>query len=160
LNIVLYGIYTYSRSNSFRLSSEILKPLINRSPITIFKALKKLMLKLRTRGVELKGKNNSIRIKHLDRKPRHRAFKKRGRGSWKYDKPAIFILVSREGSEDYVPSSNVEAEKAIKIIDRRIPKNSIIYTDNFKSYLILNELGYKHEYVNHSKGEWLEVNAI
>jgi hypothetical protein len=76
LNIVLYGIYTYSRSNSFRLSSEILKPLINRSPITIFKALKKLMLKLRTRGVELKGKNNSIRIKHLDRKPRHRAFKK------------------------------------------------------------------------------------
>jgi len=145
--------------------------LLDRSPITIFKALKKLMLKLRTRGVELKGaievdelyinaglkgKNNSIRIKHLDRKPRHRAFRKRGRGSWEYDKPAIFILVSREGGEDYVPSSNVEAETAIKIIDRHILKNSIIYTDNFKSYLGLNELGYKHEYVNHSEKEWVK----
>jgi len=28
MEIVLYGIYTYSRSNSFRLSSEILKPLM------------------------------------------------------------------------------------------------------------------------------------
>jgi len=48
------------------------------------------------------------------------------KSSWSYDKPAIFILVSREGSEDYVSSSNVKAEKAIKIIDRHIPKNSII----------------------------------
>jgi transposase-like protein len=35
IEIVLYGIYTYSRSNSFRLASEILKPLINRSHETI-----------------------------------------------------------------------------------------------------------------------------
>ena len=35
IEIVLYGIYTYSRSNSLRLSSEILKPLINRSHETI-----------------------------------------------------------------------------------------------------------------------------
>jgi transposase-like protein len=129
------------------------------------------MLKLKARNVELKGaievdelyinaglkgRNNSIRIKHLDRKPRHRAFRKRGRGLWSYDKPAIFILVSREGSEDYVPSSNVEAETAIKIINRRILKNSIIYMDDFKSYLVLNELGYKHEYVNYSEREWVK----
>ena len=31
IEIVLYGIYTYLRSNSFRKASEILKPLINRS---------------------------------------------------------------------------------------------------------------------------------
>jgi len=37
IEIVLYGIYTYSRSNSLRLSSEILKPLINRSHETIRK---------------------------------------------------------------------------------------------------------------------------
>jgi hypothetical protein len=35
IELVIYGIYTYSRSNSFRLSSEILKPLINRSHETI-----------------------------------------------------------------------------------------------------------------------------
>jgi len=73
----------------------------------------------------LKGRNNSIRIKHL------------GRG----------------GGEDYVPSSKVEAEAAIKIVSRRIRKDSTIYTDNFKSYIGLSGLGYMHEYVNHSEGE-------
>jgi hypothetical protein len=31
IELVIYGIYTYSRSNSFRKVSEILKTLINRS---------------------------------------------------------------------------------------------------------------------------------
>jgi len=65
-----------------------------------------------------------------------------------------FSLVE-EGGEDYVPSSNVEAEAAIKIIDRRIQEDSTIYTDNFKSYLGLSRLGYMHEYINHSEGEWV-----
>jgi len=35
IELVIYGIYTYSRSNSLRLASEILKPLIDRSHETI-----------------------------------------------------------------------------------------------------------------------------
>jgi len=34
------------------------------------------------------------------------------------DKPPIFILVERGGREDYVPSSDVEAETALKVIGR------------------------------------------
>jgi len=59
----------------------------------------------------LKGGDNSIRVKHLGREPRHRAFRRRGGGSWIYDKPAVFILVGGEGGGDYAPSSNVEAEQ-------------------------------------------------
>ena len=103
----------------------------------------------------MKGRNNSIRIKHLGREPRRRAFRRCGGGSWIYDKPAVFILVGRGEGEDYAPSSSVEAEEAIKIVCRRILKDSIIYTDSFKSYLGLSGLGYMHEYVNHSEGEWV-----
>jgi len=130
--------------------------LLDRSPMTVFRALRKLMLRLKDGRVEfrgavevdelyvngLKGRNNSIRIKHLGREPRRRAFRRRGRGSWIYDKPAVFILVGRGGGEDYAPSSSVEAEAAIKIVGRRIRKDSIIYTDSFKSYLGLSRLGY------------------
>jgi len=59
--------------------------------------------------------------------PRRRAFRRRGGGSWIYDKPAVFILVGG----DYAPSSSVEAEAAIKIVGIR--RGSTIYTDNFKS---------------------------
>ena len=103
----------------------------------------------------MKGRNNSARIKRLGRAPRRRAFRRRGRGAWSYGKPAIFILVGRGGGEDYVPSSNVESEATIKVISRRISRDSTIYTDSFKSYLGLGEVGYRHEYVNHSESEWV-----
>jgi len=119
--------------------------LLDRSPMTIFKALRKLMLRLRAGRVKLrgavevdeivnaglKGRNNSIRIKRLGRLLGRRAFRKHGGGSWRYDKPAVFILVGRDGGEDYTPSSSVESEATLKIIDRRIKKNSVIYTDSF-----------------------------
>jgi len=137
----------------------------------IFKALKKLMLNLRktqptkmsgvveadevyvTAG--LKGRNNSQRIKKLGRKPRRRGLKRRGRGTWSEDKPAIFILVERGGGEDYIPSGDVEAETALRIIRRRVLEGSTIYTNSFKAYLGLCEVGYEHEAVNHSVGEWV-----
>jgi len=64
----------------------------------------------------LKGRNNSHRIKKLD-------------------KPAVFVLVERDGSEDYVPSGDVEAETVLKIIRRRVSEDSTIYTNCFKAYL-------------------------
>jgi len=64
--------------------------------------------------------------------------------------PPIFILVR---PEDYVPSSNVEAETALKIIGRRVSEGSTVYTDSFKAYL--GEAGCRHEAVNHSVGEYV-----
>ena len=81
--------------------------LLDRSPMTVFRALRRLMLKLKDGRVEfrgavevdelyvnagLKGRNNSVRIKHLGREPRRRAFRRRGRGSWSYDKPAVSLV--------------------------------------------------------------------
>ena len=40
----------------------------------------------------LKGGSNSVRIKRLGREPRRRAFRRRGRGSWRYDKPAASLV--------------------------------------------------------------------
>ena len=144
--------------------------LLDRSYMPVFKALKKLMLRLRVpqpMGMEgpvesdevyvtagFKGRNNSLRIKRLGRGPRRRGLKRRGRGTWSQDKPAVFILVERGGGENLVPSSDVEAETALKVIGRRVSKGSIVYTDCFKSYLGLSEAGYRHEAVNHSAGEW------
>ncbi len=70
-----------------------------RSYMTVFRAMKRLLLSLRERAqsvrmnvaVEsdevyvtagLKGGNNSHRIKRLGRKPRRRGLKRRGRGVW------------------------------------------------------------------------------
>jgi transposase len=146
--------------------------LLERNYMPIFKALKKLMLNLRktqptkmsgvveadevyvTAG--LKGRNNSQRIKRLGRKPRRRGLKRRGRGTWSEDKPAVFILVERGGGEDYIPSGDVEAETALRIIRRRVLEGSTIYTDSFKAYLGLCGVGYGHEAVNHSVGEWVK----
>jgi len=74
--------------------------------MTVFKALRKLMLKL---NAGLKGRNNSVRIKHLCRESRRRAFRRRGRSSWIHDEPAVSILFGRGGGGDYAPSINVEA---------------------------------------------------
>lgn len=84
---------------------------------------------------ELKGKNNS------DRDPRRGAEE-----AWTRNmgarKPPIFILVERGRREDHVPSSDVEAETALKVIGRRVSEGSSVYTDCFKAYLSLSEAGY------------------
>ena len=63
--------------------------------------------------------------------------------------------VERGGREDYVPSSDVEAKTALKVIGRRVSKGSSVYTDCFKAYRGLSMAGYGHEAVNHSVSEWV-----
>ena len=107
----------------------------------------------------LKGRNNSQRIKRIGRRPGRRGLKRRGRGTWRVDKPAIFIMVERGGGEDYVPSSDVKADTAIRVVCGRVCQGSTIYTDCFDAYLSLYELGYKREAVNHSAGEWVRCSV-
>jgi transposase-like protein len=150
--------------------------LLGRSYMTVFRALRRLTLRIggelqpvRMSGaVEcdelyvtagLKGRNNSQRIKRSGREPRCRGLKRRGRGTWDEDKPPIFILVERGGGEDYVPSSDVSGDTADKIIGRRASKGSTVYTDCFASYSGLSEAGYRHETVNHSTGEYAKGEA-
>jgi transposase-like protein len=41
-----------------------------------------------------------------------------------------------------------------RIASRHIEAGSRIYTDSFPSYNVLQGMGYRHEYVNHSMGEY------
>ncbi|MBS7269810.1 MAG: transposase [Candidatus Freyarchaeota archaeon] len=66
----------------------------------------------------------------------------------------MFHPSGERGGEDYVLLSDVSGDTVGKIVGRRVSKNSTIYTDVFTSYSVLDELGCRHEGVNHSAGEY------
>lgn len=103
----------------------------------------------------LKDEGNRLRIKLLGRGPRRRGLKgRRGRGTWSSDKIPILIVVERGGSEHYTPSISVNEEAIAKIAIRHIERGSNVYTDKSPSYNITSKLGFNHEAVNHSNGEY------
>jgi transposase-like protein len=78
----------------------------------------------------------------------------RCRGGWDKDVIPVFTIIGREGHEVYIPSGDVRGETVARIASRHIEAGSRIYTDNFPSYSILQNMGYRHEYVNHLLGEY------
>jgi transposase-like protein len=103
----------------------------------------------------LKGRDNHDRIMLLGRGPRCRGLRAgRSRGGWDKDVIPIFTIVGRDGDEVYIPSRDVRCETVARIASRHIEKGSRIYTDSFPSYSILQNMGYRHEYVNHSIREY------
>jgi transposase-like protein len=103
----------------------------------------------------LKGRGNHGRIMLLGRRPRCRGLRAgRGRGGWDKDVIPVFTIVGRNGHEVYIPSRDVRGETVARIASRHVEKGSKIYTDSFPSYSILQGMGYRHEYVNHSLREY------
>jgi transposase-like protein len=103
----------------------------------------------------LKGSGNHGRIILLGRRPRCRGLRAgRGRGGWDKDVIPVFTIIGRNGHEVYIPSRDVKGGTVARIASRHIETGSKIYTDNFPSYNILQNMGYRHEYVNHSMGEY------
>jgi transposase-like protein len=68
----------------------------------------------------------------------------------------VFTIIGRNGHEVYIPSRDVSGETVARIASRRIEAGLRIYTDSFPSYSILQGMGYRHEYVNHSMGEYVK----
>jgi transposase-like protein len=64
------------------------------------------------------------------------------------------ILVERKKREHYVPSTDAEGETIGRIASRHVERGSHIHTDGFPSYTVLQSLGFEHEWVNHSMGEY------
>jgi len=95
----------------------------------------------------LKGRGNHGRIILLGR--RHRCG-----GGWDKDVIPVFTIIGRNGYEVYIPSRDVRGETVARIASRHIEAGSRIYTDSFPSYNVLQGMGYRHEYVNHSMGEY------
>jgi len=76
------------------------------------------------------------------------------RSLWKNDKLPILILVERGGLELYIPSIDVRGETIGRIASRHVEQGSRIYTDGFPFYIILQSLGFSHEWVNNSEDEY------
>ena len=74
---------------------------------------------------------------------------KRGRGA--AGKIPVFGLLKRGGRVYAVTIQNARSETLIPIIESKIRPDSIVYTDSFKAYDILDVSDFHHVRINHSK---------
>jgi transposase len=74
---------------------------------------------------------------------------KRGRGAG--GKVPVFGILKRSGRVYTVPLDNLKADTLIPIIKQKVVPDSIVYTDGFKSYDVLDVSEFKHQRIDHSK---------
>ena len=73
---------------------------------------------------------------------------KRGRGA--AGKVPVFGLLKRGGKVFVLPVPNAKSDTLMPIIRKKIKPDSIVYTDTFRSYNILDVSEFKHYRINHS----------
>lgn len=74
---------------------------------------------------------------------------KRGRGA--SGKTPVFGLLKRGGRVYTKVILNAKSETLIPIIENKVVPDSIVYTDTFRSYNVLDVSEFKHYRINHSK---------
>ena len=74
---------------------------------------------------------------------------KRGRGA--RGKVPVFGLLKRGGKVYTAIIPNAKASTLIPIIRKKVVPDSIVYTDGFQAYDVLDVSGFRHRRVNHSK---------
>ena len=101
-----------------------------------------------------KGQAKEGGKRRLGRKPRQRGKKREpGRGHYDKDRPAIIVWVSRTGGTVVQAVKDFTARTVQKAANLAVVKGSCIYTDSARSYQALK--GYVHEFVNHTKKEYV-----
>ena len=81
----------------------------------------------------------------------------RGRGSLR--STSILGIIERRGFAKFLVIPDTSADSIIPEILHNIPTSTIIYTDSWRAYNQLKELGYIHATVNHSKFEFVNYNT-
>lgn len=74
---------------------------------------------------------------------------KRGRGA--AGKVPVFGILKRAGKVYTLPIDNLKADTLIPIIKEKVVPDSIVYTDGFKSYDVLDVSEFRHERIDHEK---------
>jgi transposase-like protein len=109
----------------------------------------------------LKGQAGKIK---LERAPRKRGKRQPGRGTWESDKVPILGLLDRQGHIYLVPCANVQTETIQFLIEYLTNQGTTVYTDSYNIYNFLQRVGYQHQRVNHSQGEYargeVHVNTV
>ena len=94
--------------------------------------------------------------KPLGRDARRRGLKKGpGRGHADKDTPCVIAWVSRAGNAVLQVVQDFTAKTVEHAATAALEKGSRVFTDSAKSYRVLSTLGFEHESVNHSQGEWV-----
>ena len=81
---------------------------------------------------------------------------KRGRGT---SKQPVFGILCRHGYvwAEIVPG--VESETLVPLINKRVRRGSIIYSDTWRGYTGIAAKGYVHRLVEHTKGEFSDTRG-
>lgn len=74
---------------------------------------------------------------------------KRGRGA--VGKVAVFGILKRHGRVYTIVVENTKQDTLLTVIKRKIMPDSIVYTDCYKSYDVLDVSGFTHQRINHSQ---------
>lgn len=83
---------------------------------------------------------------------------KRGRGTG--DKTPVFGMVERQGSVKAFVTEDLSGDSVEYLINDSISRPSIVNTDYFHLYKrMIPNLGFQHDKVNHSKGEYVKGAA-
>jgi transposase-like protein len=90
----------------------------------------------------------------LGRPARRRGWKWPGRGTWETDKVPVLGLVDRQGAVYLIPLPNVQTVTIRPFIQWLVRRGAKVYTDEYCIYQFLRRVGYQHETVNHSQGEY------
>jgi len=89
----------------------------------------------------------------LKRPPRVRGLKRRGRGTYKMDKPSVMGVVERDGAVKLIPSTDMKGQTVLRRVMNNIQEEAeAVYTDEYSAYNILDGFC-NHQTVNHSMGQ-------
>jgi len=81
-----------------------------------------------------------------------------------HDKALVIGAVQRNGNVFAINIDDVKASSFSEFVKSVAPEGAIVYTDEHTGYLKLTKLGYKHDSVVHSKGEYvrgaMHINTI
>ena len=100
-------------------------------------------------------KGQAEKVQAAERQPRRRRLKgARGRGTLANEKPPILGMIKRGGELIMRVLPNVQQKTIKPVITQYIAPNTLIYTDEYNIYDRLEQWGYEHKMVCHSKGEY------
>jgi len=92
---------------------------------------------------------------YIGGKPRNRNNSGYIKGKYKRgEKTIVFGMVQRGGDIITRVVPDVKRKTLLPLIEKHIKKGSAVSTDEMKSYIILNKVGYKHESVHHHEREY------
>ena len=90
----------------------------------------------------------------LEREPRKRGLKRRGRGTWDSERLPVFGLLCRGGEARLFVLRNVQTATIRPIVEQMVQRGALVYTDSYSIYHFLSREGYRHQAVNHGAGEY------